>query len=259
MSIRVSLFIVASAALPACHQRAVEVGKGPVLVAAASDLTGAFAEIGAAFEARTGEKVTFTFGSTGLLAKQIKEGAPFDLLAAANVAFVDKVTLSGACDEKTKELYARGRIGIFIPRTSPVAPARTLGDLADARFKKIAIANPEHAPYGEAAKQALVKAGIWDAVKPRLVFGENIQQTLALVKSGNVEAAIIALSLAIQAGGHYTPIDPAMHAPLDQALVVCKGGSDASGARALAAFIRSPDGRAIMKRFGFALPGEAVR
>src|SRR5207253_2590147 len=125
---------------------------------------------------------------------------------------------------------------------------RALGDLADARFGKIAIANPEHAPYGKAAQQALQKIGIWDAVKPRLVYGENIQQTLQFAQSGNADAAIVALSLAVVGDGVYFVIDPELFAPLDQALVVCKGGASAAGGKEFAAFVSSPDGRQIMRR-----------
>jgi molybdate transport system substrate-binding protein len=229
----------------------------PIKVAAASDLAFAFKEVGAAFEKKTGKKVTFTFGSTGQLAKQISEGAPYDVFAAANVSFVDEVVKAEACDGATKAMYARGRIVVWTKRGS--APVAALTDLTDARFVKIAIANPEHAPYGKAAKQALETAGIWDAVKPKIVYGENISQTLQFAQTGNVEAAIAALSLA-KAGddGEYLVIDEALHKPIDQALVVCKRGVNQAVAKEFAAFVNSDEGRAIMKRFGFLLPGESA-
>jgi molybdate transport system substrate-binding protein len=227
-----------------------------IKVAAAADLAFAFKEVGAAFEKKTGNKVTFTFGSTGQLAKQISEGAPYDVFAAANVSFVDEVVKADACDGATKAMYARGRIVVWTKKGS--APLTALTDLTDGRFVKIAIANPEHAPYGRAAQQAMQTAGIWDTVKPKLVYGENIQQTLQFAQTGNVEAAIAALSLAKVSDGEYLVIDDKLHKPIDQALVVCKRGSNAAIAKDFAAFVNSDEGRAIMKKFGFLLPGESV-
>lgn len=231
----------------------------PIKVGAASDLAFAFKDVGAAFEQKTGRKVTFTFGSTGQLAKQISEGAPYDVFAAANVSFVDEVVQAGACDPETKAMYARGRVVIWTQASGGVAAAKAVPDLTDARFAKIALANPEHAPYGRAAKEALETAGIWDAVKPKIVYGENIQQTLQFAQTGNVEAAIAALSLAmVTKGGAYHLIDDSLHKPIDQALVVCKRGANPAVAREFAAFVSSAEGRAIMKRYGFLLPGETV-
>lgn len=234
-----------------------EPSAAPLRIAAAADLALAFEEVGKAFEAKTGRRTIVTFGSTGLLAKQIAEGAPFDVFAAANVSFVDELVQKGAALGDTKALYARGRIVIWT-RAEAASPPASLADLADARFRKIAIANPEHAPYGRAAEQALAKAGILGAVKERLVYGENVRQALQFAQTGNVDAAIVALSLAIPSGGRYVPVDDALHAPLDQALVVCARSGDVAGARAFAAFVNNPEGRAIMRRFGFLLPGESV-
>ena len=228
-----------------------------IKVAAAADLARAFEEVGREFEARRGKKVTLTFGSTGLLAKQIAEGAPFDLFAAANVSFVDDAVKTGRCSGDTKALYARGRIVVWT--RAGAAKVATLAELADARFVKIALANPEHAPYGKAAREALQKAGLWDALRSKLVFGENVQQALQFAQTGNADAAIVALSLATAVDGGFTPIPETEHAPLDQALVVCGAGPRAAIARDFAAFVGSPEGRAIMNRYGFVLPGEPVR
>lgn len=230
--------------------------KPTVRVAAAADLALAFKEVGDAFEKRTGDKMSFSFGSTGLLAKQIQEGAPFDVFAAANISFVDDVVKKGVCDEGKKSLYARGRIVIWTPKDGKVATPKTLADLADPRFAKIAIANPEHAPYGKAAQQALEKVGVWDKVKPKLVFGENVQQTLQFAQSGNVEAAIVALSLAVTTAGEWTPIDMTLHQPLDQAMILCGHGPALAEAEKFTAFVNSPEGRGVMRKFGFLLPGE---
>jgi molybdate transport system substrate-binding protein len=232
--------------------------QGPIKVAAASDLALAFKEMGAAFEKKSGRRVVFSFGSSGNFAKQIAEGAQYDLFASANTGYVDEVVKAGACEGETKALYGRGRIALW-SKKGGVAPPTKLEDLTDARFVKIAIANPEHAPYGKAAKEALVSAGVWDRVLPKIVNAENIMQTLQFAQTGNVEVSVVALSLAMtNEEGSYVLIDEAQHKPLDQALVVCKRGGDPQGGKDLSAFIASGEGRAIMIRYGFALPGEVV-
>jgi molybdate transport system substrate-binding protein len=228
----------------------------PLKVAAAADLSVAFEEVGAAFEKKTGKKVTFSFGASGLLTKQIKEGAPFDVFAAANVSFVDQLVAAKAAVESSKVLYARGHIVILTPPGSE--PVAKVEDLADPRFKKIAIANPETAPYGKAAKQALTKAGVLPAVESRLVFGENVLQTMQFAESGNADAAIVALSLALTAKGKHTNIDEGMHESIDQAMVICEGSKQKAAAADFIAFVGSDEGHAIMKKSGFLLPGEAV-
>lgn len=254
--------IVLSSQIAGCKDKASEGGarKGePLRVAAASDLALAFKDIGAAFEKQEGRKVEFTFGSTGLLAKQIAEGAPYDVLAAANVSFVDDVVKNGACLGDTKALYARGRLVLW--SKDPQALPKKLEELKDPKYVKIAIANPEHAPYGKAAQQALTKAGLWSDLQPRMVYGENIQQTHMFARSGNADIAFVALSLAVSSPGNWVPVDGALHEPLDQALVACKGGSagpKANEARSFIAYVGSTEGRAIMKKFGFLMPNEEL-
>jgi molybdate transport system substrate-binding protein len=232
------------------------VESAPVRVAAAADLTLAFEELGRDFERQTGRRVVFSFGSTGLLAKQLREGAPFDVFAAANVSFVDEVIAAGACDEGTKIPYARGRIAVWTKRGA-LAPPAALADLAGVRFRRIAIANPEHAPYGQAARQALEHAGIWSTVEARLVLGENVRQTFQFAQTGNVDAAVVALALVV--GDRQNPwflVDDGMHRPIDQALAVCTRGANRKGGESFAGFVSSEAGRTVMRRYGFLLPGE---
>jgi len=250
-------FLAALVVIAGCGKKEAA-SSGAIKVAAAADLAFAFKEVGAAFEKKTGKKVTFTFGSTGQLAKQISEGAPYDVFAAANVSFVDEVVKAGACDGDTKAMYARGRIVVWT-KNGGVAAVAALTDLADARFVKIAIANPEHAPYGKAAKQALEAAGLWEAVKSKIVYGENIQQTLQFAQTGNAEAAVAALSLAkVSDEGSYFLIDEKLHKPIDQAIVVCKHGVNQAVGKDFATFVNSEEGRAIMRKFGFLLPNESA-
>jgi molybdate transport system substrate-binding protein len=258
MSKLVGAAVVSTAALAlvGCHQDAAQAG--PLRVAAAADLVFAFKDVGDAFAKKTGTKITFSFGSTGHLEKQIEEGGPFDVFAAANVSFADQAIAAGACLADSKAIYARGQIVIWT--RGDKAPA-TLADLAAPGIAKIAIANPEHAPYGKAAKQALDRAGVWKDVEKKIVYGENIQQTLEYAQTGNADVALVALSLAMVSKGAFTPIDGEKHDPLDQAIVVCKGerglGAHEAQARAFTAFVGSSEGRAIMRRYGFVLPGEA--
>lgn len=229
-----------------------------VRIAAASDLHRAFTELGAEFKTRTGITPEFNFGSSGLLSKQIEQGAPFFLFASANKAFADQVIAAGRCDGATGRLYAQGRIVVW---TAPGKKAPTeLTDLASPEFKRIGIANPDHAPYGVAARQALERIGVWAQIQDRMVLGENIQATMLIAKNGDVDAAIVALSLAVVAdGGTSLKIDPALHAPLDQKLVVCGKGPEADAARRFADFVDSREGREVMSRYGFQLPTDKPR
>ncbi len=226
----------------------------PLRVAAAADLARAFEEVGAAFQRATGERVVFTFGSTGLLSKQIVEGAPFDVFFAANVSFVDDLVKRGVALADTKALYARGRLAVYV-RPGATLPADLRG-IASADFKRVAIANPEHAPYGRAARQALDRAGVLAEVGRRFVFGENVQQTQQFAETGNAEAAIISLSLAVGSKGKWFRIDESLHEPIDQAAVVIQQARRPGAARRFVAFVGEPAGREIMRRYGFLLPGE---
>ncbi|MFO0676614.1 MAG: molybdate ABC transporter substrate-binding protein [Polyangiaceae bacterium] len=230
----------------------------PLRVAAAADLQRAFTDIGDAFAAKGHPKPVFSFGSTGLLAKQIEEGAPFDVFAAANVSFVDDVTRAGRCDGSTRALYARGRIVLW-SRPGLSDPPKSLAELSAPRFSRISIANPEHAPYGRAAIEAMKTDGVYDALKGRLVFGENVQQALQFASTGNADVAIVALSIAdAPGGGSWVPVDPQKHVDIDQALVVCAKAPHVAKAGEFTAFVNSDEGRAIMKKYGFVLPGESV-
>ena len=240
-------FCVVLALVAACSSKT---HSRTVRVAAAADLTRAFEELGKAFEKKTGIAPQFDFGSSGLLAKQIEQGAPYYLFAAANRGYVDEAVQSGHCDAATIKLYAKGRLVVWCG--NGVAAPTKLADLADARFKRVAIATPEHAPYGRAATQALEKAGIWDGLQDKLVLGDSVQAAMQYARTGGVDAAIVALSLAVVTdGGSFLPIDPSQYDPLDQSLVVCGNGEEADAARQLAQFIDSPEGREIMTRYGF--------
>jgi molybdate transport system substrate-binding protein len=248
---------VPSFAVAGCHRAPPPAPEEPVEVAAAADLAFAFPEIAALYEKTRGERVVFSFGSTGLLERQIAEGAPFDAFAAANASFADDAVKSGACLPDSKTSYATGRI-VLLAGSGAAAVPSTLADLVDPRFAKIAIANPEHAPYGRAAKQALERAGVWDRVASRIVYGENVQQTLEFAQSGNADAAIVALSLAPvlpgagDGGARWTAIPDDLHDRIDQVLVACSHGrAGADAGRRFIAFVSSDAGRGVLRRYGF--------
>jgi molybdate transport system substrate-binding protein len=242
-----SLVVGAGAPLAACKPAPAPVET--LKVAAASDLTFAFRDIGALYEKTTGQPVVFSFGATGMLERQIAEGAPFDAFAAASASFADDAVASGACLGDSKTPFATGRIVLFA--ASDAGPAVTLADLTQDRIAKIAIANPDHAPYGRAAKQALQRAGLWDKVAAKIVYGENVQQTMQFAQSGNADVAIVALALAVVTPGQWTPIAAELHERIDQVLVACKGGRAGSDAgRRFIAFVGSEAGQGIMHRYG---------
>lgn len=229
-----------------------------LVVAAAANLLPAFEELGPLLTQQTGIAVTFNFGSTGQLAQQIEQGAPVDVFAAASQSYISDLQKAGLVIGDTVALYAQGRITLWTRADSPLT-FDTIHDLAQNGVTRIAIANPEHAPYGIAAREALESAGLWDSLQPKLILGENIAQTLQYAETGNVDVAIVALSLSIAAGddGRWALLPAALHNPLDQALAVVSSTRHEAEARQFAAFINSPSGREVMRRYGFVLPGEA--
>ncbi len=249
-------FIVLALALAAARAEAAQPAAIPALVVyAASDLDLAFREIKPLFEKVTSARVTLVIGSTGNLAKQIEHGAPADVFFAANESFVDDLRAAGAVIPQTRTLYAQGRIVLAVPKKSVIA-VRELVDLLKPEVRRVAIANPAHAPYGRAAREALERAGVWERVKPKLVYGENIRHTLQFVETGAVEAGIVALSIADAPGITYAPIDPKLYAPLNQVAAVVKRSPHPDLGAAFIQFVTGAAGRPILKRYGFLLPGE---
>lgn len=234
--------------------------RASLVVSAAADLRFAFEEVGKAFQEETGIRVTFNFGSTGHLAQQIEQGAPVDVFAAANVAFIEDLVGKGHIIPDTQALYARGFIVLWTRADNSLRFER-IQDVAQPGVRRIAIANPDHAPYGIAAREALQSAGIWEEVQPRLVLGENVSQTLQYAQTGNADVAIVALSLAVApsvTGGRYVRIPQELHKPIDQALGVVASTRHEREARAFVEFVNGPIGRPIMERYGFVLPQEAA-
>lgn len=228
-------------------------------VAAASDLKFALEEVAAQFERESGHKLRLVFGSSGNFYSQILQGAPFHLYLSADEDFVFRLADAGKTVDRGR-LYARGRIGILVPHGSPLRADGELKDLAaalrDGRLRKFAIANPEHAPYGQRAEEALRHAGLWPAIRPHLVLGENISQAAQFATSGSAQGGIVALSLALAPDvaklGQFALIPEAWHRPLLQRMVLLKGAP--APVREFHDHLSTPAAQAVMARYGFATP-----
>src|SRR5215470_8256612 len=226
-----------------------------VVVAAASDLGFAVKEIITDFERETGNKVRLSLGSSGTFAAQISNGAPFDLFLSADVAYPQDLEKKGFTEANSVFIYAVGRIVVWVPKTSAVDVEKIgIQSLLDPSIRKIAIANPEHAPYGRAAISAMQHFGIYEKVKNKLVFGENISQAAQFVQSGAAQTGIIALSIAntdsMRASGKYWQIPEEAYPRMEPAGVILKQARQAdhlAGARAFMDMFRSPRGRAILE------------
>ncbi len=226
-------------------------------VAAAADLQFALVEVKEAFAGMHPEiELSITYGSSGNFYAQLVNKAPFDLFLSADITYPKKLVDAGLADGSTEFLYSRGRLVLWVPKNSPI-PVEQLGmqALLHPAAKKVAMANPRHAPYGRAAEAALVKLGLLAAVKPRLVFGENIAQTAQFVQTGAADIGILALSLAkapaMTAAGRMWEVPEGAHPPLDQGGVILNHARDRAAALAFRDFLRSPAGKSMLHRYGF--------
>ena len=235
------------------------VGAQAVRVAAASDLQFAMPELAERYEKESGTKIQASFGSSGNFFAQIQNGAPFAVFFSADRSYPEKLIGAGLADSKSLFVYALGRLVLWAPREEHLnLEEKGLSELTDPRVQKIAIANPEHAPYGRAAVATLQKAGLYEQVKAKLVFGENISQTAQFVQSGNAQIGMIALSLTLSEnmkGGERWMVPANYHAPLEQAAVLIKKEGSSGGGAGFLEFVKSEAGQAILARYGFTAPG----
>ncbi len=229
-----------------------------VRVAAAADLKFAMEQLGKEFENKTGTRVEVSYGSSGNFFSQLQNGAPFDLFFSADLEYPRKLEAEGFVEPGTLREYALGRIVIWMPNDSSVDLAEEgWNALLDLGVRKIAIANPELAPYGRAAASALQKAGIYKQVQAKLVYGENISQAAQFVQSGNAQAGIIALSLALSPGmkdGKVWEIPGEMHPKIEQGAALLKNARNRSAALAFLNFVKSAAGINILEQHGFSAP-----
>jgi len=254
--VQIITIILVSSIITGCSENVHDIEveeKNELHIAAASDLRFAFEEIGKTFEEEKGVKVVFQFGSSGNLAQQIANGAPIDLFASANRNFIEDLVKKGDIMEETKVLYGIGRIVLAVNRNSNLEVLE-LDDLLSDEIDAIAIANPNHAPYGLAAKEALEAKGLWQLVEEKLVYGENVSQTLQFVETGNAPVGIIALSIAKVDKIKYTLIDEKLYTPLEQIMGIVSHSRNKELAKEFSKFVSSSEGRMIMEKYGFYLP-----
>ena len=226
--------------------------KPEVVIAAAANLTDAFQKVGPQFEAETGIHAVFSFASTAQLTQQIEYSAPFDMIAAADSVHVDKLERKGLLVPGSRAVYAQGVVALWVPPGSK-ANIKRIEDLTRPDVRVIAIAKPELAPYGEAAVAALQRLGIWDELKSRAVYAENINMAKQYGVSGNADAVFTAYALVLHAGGTVLPVDPALYPPIDQTLAILAGAEHTAAARKFAAFLLRGGGRAVLDEFGYRL------
>ncbi|HPV83274.1 MAG TPA: molybdate ABC transporter substrate-binding protein, partial [Nitrospira sp.] len=229
-----------------------------IAVAAASDLNFAIKEVIGVFEQQTGHRVKLSLGSSGNFYAQLQQGAPFDLYFSADIGYPKKLEEAGLTVPGSLYRYAVGRVVLWAPKSSPVDVSQGLTVLKEARVKKIAIANPKHAPYGRVAVAAMEHAQVYAEVKDRLVLGENISQAAQFIESGACDVGIIALSLALapamRSAGSYWEIPAEAHPPLEQGAAILKQSKHQELAKNFLAFLQGPQGQEIMIRYGFTLP-----
>jgi len=227
-------------------------------IAAASDLNFAIKELVAEYEKATGNHVKLSLGSSGNFYSQIQNGAPFDLYFSADIGYPKKLEEAGLTVPGSLYRYAVGRIVMWTRNETHIDVAKGFDALREPTVKKIAIANPKHAPYGRAAVAAMEHFKVYDQVKDRLVLGENISQAAQFIESGACEIGVIALSLALaptmKARGTYWEIPADAHPPLEQAAVIMKSSTNGEAAKQFLEFMRTTQGQEIMKRYGFTLP-----
>jgi molybdate transport system substrate-binding protein len=232
-----------------------------ITVAAAADLSAALPEIAAKYKSQTGREVTLVFGSSGNLTTQIRNGAPFDIFFSADEEYPQQLINAGLAEKDTLYRYAVGRLVLWVPNDSPLDLSKVgIEALLDPTVKKIAIANPQHAPYGRAAEAALRHYKIYDAVAAKLVLGENVSQAAQFVESGSAQAGLIALSHALTSGmkakGHYWTVPLDAYPTLNQAAVVLSRSKQPEAARKFLDFVRSPEAASLLKGYGFSLSSQ---
>lgn len=248
-----TVLLIAVCALCACRTSQHSEGEPPkpeLTVAAAANLTDVFQQVGPRFEAETGIHPVFSFASTGPLMQQIENGAPFDVFTAADSQHVDELDAKKLLLPGSRAVYAVGVLALWIPPESKVSIER-IEDLASPGVHVIAVANPKLAPYGEATVETLRKLNLWDRVKDRIVYAENINIAKQYGTSKNADAVFTAYSLVIHESGKVIPVDASLHQPIDQELGIVAASKHLEEARKFVAFLMTGDGRKILLSFGY--------
>jgi molybdate transport system substrate-binding protein len=234
-----------------------EAQRATLAIAAASDLQAVMPALVSQFERDTGIAASVTFGSSGSFFAQIQNGAPFDVFFSADVDYPRRLVASGHAEKDSLYAYATGHLVLWTRSDSGIDIARGLTILTDARVRRIAIANPDYAPYGRAAIAALQHEQVYERVKDKIVKGENISQTAQFAQSGNAQVGLLSLSLALGPalkGGKYVEVPASAYPPIRQAAVVLSASDDKGSARQLLTYLRRPAAVTLLQSFGFAAP-----
>jgi molybdate transport system substrate-binding protein len=245
-------WLAAAAALAPAAWLATGAPKPEITVAAAANLTDVFRRIGAAFEAETGIRPVFSFASTAQLTRQIENGAPFDVFAAADSEHVERLEREGLLAPRSRAVYAQGVLVLWIPRAN--SGIRRIEDLTLPSVRVIAIAKPELAPYGEAALAVLKSLGVWNQLQPKIVYAENINMAKQYGVSGNADAVFIAAGLARNTDGIVLPIPSKLYPPIDQCLGIIARSARQQAARKFADFLLRGKGREMLAEAGYRIP-----
>jgi len=225
----------------------------PLQIAAASDLQQALPKLADRFRGASGITTSITFGASGQLAEQIRQGAPFDIFLSANESFVQGLASAGLIKPESVHPYARGTLVLAV-YPEMAAKVRSVSDLTKPEVKKIALANPATAPYGKAGKQALERAGLWDELRPKIVVAESVRQALLYAQKGDAEAALVGRAIAGVPEIRPFEVDPKLYDPIIQALGVVSASARTGDAERFARFIEETEGQSVLKEFGFAPP-----
>jgi molybdate transport system substrate-binding protein len=247
------LFILCALVSSVSCQPPTSTSNPQLIVAAAANLTDSFPEIGHRFTAKTGTRVVFSFGATADLAKQIENGAPFDVFAAADSVHVDKLAREGLLAPGMRTIYARGRLVMWLPPGNRIKVER-IEDITAEEFERIAIAKPDVAPYGQATVESLRALGIWRQIESKVVYGQSVSQAKQFAATGNAEVAFIPLALVKAGEGTYLEIDEKLHQPIDQALGIIQASPNQAAARQFVDFLLSIEGQEILTQKGYRKP-----
>ncbi len=234
-----------------------------ITVAAAADLQFAMQEVSARFQKETGKTIKLISGSSGNFFQQIQNGAPFDMFFSANLDYPKRLEAAGLTEPGSFYQYARGKIVIWVPKESKLDLSSGLQALLNPSIKKIAIANPQHAPYGQAAVAAMKTEHIYDKVKDKFVLGENISQTASYVVSGSADVGIVALSLVLSPNmkdkGRYAEVPAADYPPIEQACVILSSSKNKEAAKQFLAFLKTAAVGDLLRSYGFEVDRAAAR
>jgi molybdate transport system substrate-binding protein len=254
MQVRWKVWILCAAAiLGAYSSRHTSESTAKLTVAAAANLTDVFGEIGRAFKTKTGTEVIFSYGSTAELAQQIENGAPFDLFASADTEHVDSLVSTQKLTRESRAVYALGQLALWVPNGDKTG-IRELNDLPSSQIHFIAVAQPELAPYGKAAIEALKDARLWETLQHKIVYANSISVAKQMAATGNADATFTAYSLVLHDKGIVVKVDPHLYRPIEQALAIAASSKQLENAQKFRSFLLGAEGRMILSNSGYLLP-----